>query len=146
MVLNAYVAYYFAIRSGNWQLRNESLKIITQLFFAYSHNKYECLCVNTICNSLTCPKEFAEYFKDGQWTCSMYGNPYHNLALDEAHECVINRRLKSITSRPSTFRTVELAGFLAYADKVVLGVESYINDPKLCNQIKRFACERLQRF
>ena len=49
--LNVYVAYFFAIRSGNWSLRNSSIKIKTHLFFAYSHHKYEQLSMSTI---LTC--------------------------------------------------------------------------------------------
>lgn len=41
--LNDNEAYFFAVQSGNWKLRNSSLKKITELFFAYSHNKYEYL-------------------------------------------------------------------------------------------------------
>ena len=63
---------------------------------------------------------------DGKWTVSLKGNPYHNLALDEGHECFINRRLKQITSYPSHFRTVQLANFMAYLDIVLRGIENYI--------------------
>ena len=31
---------------------------------------------------------------NGEWTCSVRGRPYHNLAIDEAHECIINNRVK----------------------------------------------------
>ncbi len=54
----------------------------------------------------------------GEWTASLTGRPHHNVALDEAHEMVINRRLKQITSRASHFRTVELADFVAFLEKV----------------------------
>ncbi|MCG8621412.1 MAG: hypothetical protein MJE68_05330, partial [Proteobacteria bacterium] len=111
--LNAYVAYSCAIRFTIWPLRISSFKIITQLFFAYSHNKYEYLSMTTIYNSLTCPEEFHQFFINGEWICSIHGRPYHNLAIDEAHECIINNRVKNITSRPSHFRTVELADFIA---------------------------------
>ena len=37
--LNAYLGYYFAIRSGNWYLRNTCIKVF--LFFAYCRDKYE---------------------------------------------------------------------------------------------------------
>ena len=39
--------------------------------------------------------------------------PFHSLALDEAHESIVNRKLKQITTRPSHFRMVELADFMA---------------------------------
>lgn len=38
--LHAYVGFYFAVRSGNWFLRNSCLKVISELYFAYSRNKY----------------------------------------------------------------------------------------------------------
>ena len=53
----------------------------------------------------------------------MHGELYHNLAIDESHKCVINKRVKSITSRPSHFHTVELAHFLAHAKKTTYGLE-----------------------
>ena len=140
--INAYVAYFFAIRSGNWTLRNSSLKIITQLFFAYSHNKYEYLSMTTIRDSLTCPDDFLKFFINGEWTCSVRGRPYHNLAIDEAHKCVINNRVKSITSRPSHSRTVELADFIAYTERIVTGLHAYLNKDDPDYQIKRYTCQR----
>ena len=138
----AQMLYFFAIRSGNWTLRNSSLKIITQLFFAYSHNKYEYLSMTTIRDSLTCPDDFLKFFINSEWTCSVRGKPYHNLAIDEAHECVINNRVKNITSRPSHFRTVELADFIAYADRIVTGLHTYLNKNDPNYQMKRYTCQR----
>ena len=140
--INAYVAYLFAIRSGNWTLRNASLKIVTELFFAYSHNKYEYLSMSTLRDSLTCPDNFFKHFINGEWTCSVRGRPYHNLAMDEAHECVINNRVKNITSRLSHFCTVELADFTAYADKIVTGLHAYLNKDDPDYQTKRYSCQR----
>ena len=48
----------------------------------------------------------------------MAGHTNHNLAIDEALD---NNRVKNITNMPSHFRTVELADFIAYADKLVSG-------------------------
>ena len=72
----------------------------------------------------------------------MHGRPYHNLAIVESHECVINNRVKNITSRPSHFHTVELADFIAYADKIVNGTQKYLNKDTIDNQIKRYTCQR----
>ena len=57
---------------------------------------------------------------------SATGRPFHNLALDEAHECIINGKLKQIITMASHFRMVELADFMAYLDKVVTGLESHV--------------------
>ena len=71
-------------------------------------------------------KEVIDYFKNGQWTVSVKGRPFHNVALDEAHECIINRKLKQITTRASYFRMVELSDFMVYLDEVVTGLEAHI--------------------
>ena len=57
---------------------------------------------------------------------SIKGRPYHSVALDEAHECLINRNLKQITTRSSHFRMVDLADFMAYLDTVVTGLDSQV--------------------
>ena len=57
--------------------------------------------------SYTYPAQVLDNFKNGQWTVSYKGRPYHSLALDEAQECIINRKLKQITTRPSHFRMVD---------------------------------------
>ena len=98
--------------------------------------------MSTLRDSLTCPDNFFKYFINGEWTCSVRGRPYHNLAMDEAHECVINNRVKNITNRPSHFRTVELADFMAYADKLVTGLHAYLNKDDPDYQTKRYSCQR----
>ena len=89
--LHAYVGFFFAIRSGNWLLHNSCLKVLTELFFAYSRDKYEVLSVNALADSYTYPKQVLDNFKNGQWTVSYKGRPYHSLALDEAQECIVNK-------------------------------------------------------
>ena len=117
---------FFAIRSGNWLLRNSCLKVLTELFFAYSRDKYEVLSINALADSYTYPKQVLDNFRNGEWTVSYKGRPYHSLALDEAQECIINRKLKQITTRPSHFRMVEMADFMAYLDAVVTGLDSHV--------------------
>ena len=78
----------------------------------------------SLSDSYTYPKEMLQLFKNGQWTVSVKARPFHSLALDEAHESIVNRKLKQITTRPSHFRMVELADFMAYLDGVVSGLET----------------------
>ena len=82
-------------------------------------------------------------FKNGEWTLSYKGRPYHSLALDEAQECIVNRKLKQITTRPSHFRMVEMADFMAYLDTVVTGLDAHVfklQKGKVVN--KRKCCTR----
>ena len=96
--IHAYIGLYFAVRSGNWELRNSCLRVLSEMFFAYSRDKYEVLVINSLADSITYPKEIIEHFMNGEWTVSVKGIPFHNQALDEAHETIINRRLKQITT------------------------------------------------
>ena len=100
-------------------------------------------------DTLTLPDELIKKFLSGEWTVSAKGRPFHNLALDEAHESIINLRLKTITSRPSHFRTVELSNFMSYLDKVVQGFELLVYRYKQTEPVqqrnKRFICQRTTR-
>ena len=107
-------------------LRTSCLKKLNELFFVYARDKYEVLSIHTLADTYTYPDEVLKLFKDGQWTMSVKGRPYHNLALDEAHECIINRKLKQITTRPSHFRMVELANFMANLDSVVSSLDLHV--------------------
>ena len=106
-------------------MRNSFLKALLPIFFAYNRNKYQDLCINNIYDTLTLPDDILNKLSAGEWTVSVKGKPYSNQAIDEAHESVINRRMKQITSRPSAFRTVELADFMSYLDSVLLQFEEY---------------------
>lgn len=101
-------------------------KDIDGTFFSYSRDKYEVLSISALADSYTYPKQILENFKNGQWTVSYKGRPYHSSALDEAQECIVNRKLKQITTRPSHFRMVEMADFMAYLDTVVTGLDSHV--------------------
>ena len=145
--LNSYAGYYFSIRSGNWLLRNSCLKAILPLFFANCRNKYEELSTTSVLDTLTFPQSVLTLSLNGQWTVSQKGRPYHNIAIDEAHECLINLRLKTITARPSHFRTVELANFMSYLDGVLNPFENLISRHRKLpqNQQKHLICQQVSR-
>ena len=132
VTLNFYTGYYISIRSGNWCLRNACLKGVTPIFFAYSRDKYEQLCTNVLHNLASLPSHITNKFLQGEWTTSRRGHKFRNLALDEAHESVINLRLKQITARPSHFRTVELSNFMAYRRLGFLSACAYFENSKKC--------------
>ena len=101
-------------------------RYLTELFFAYSRDKYEVLSINVLADSYTYPKQVLDKFKNGEWTVSYKSRPCHSLALDEAQECIVNRKLKQITTQPSHFRMVDMADFMAYLDVVITELDSYV--------------------
>ena len=68
----------------------------------------------TLADASTYPEDVLKYFKNGEWTVCVKGRPFHNIALDEAHESIVNRKLTQIASGPSYFKMVELADFMSY--------------------------------
>ena len=83
-----------------------------------------------VLDTFTFPQTVLTLSLNGQWTVSQKGRPYYNIAIDEAHECLINLRLKTITARPSHFHTVELANFMSYLDSVLDPFENLISRPR----------------
>ena len=68
---------YFAIRSGNFMLRNSCVKEIAPVVFAYSRDKYEELTLTNLHDYLTLPQEILDLM-DGKWTVSLKGSPSGN--------------------------------------------------------------------
>ena len=66
--INSYNVYFFAIRSGNFDLRNACLPTIPELFCAYFHNKYEQLSCETLYDKVTANEILLTHFRKGEWT------------------------------------------------------------------------------
>ena len=145
--LNVYMAYYFAIRSGNWMLRNIAFKQAIPIFASFGHHKYVKLCCDTIHRISNLPKEILQQCMNGGWTVSLKGNKYHNQAIDESHESQINKTLKEMTTRPSHFRTVELANFMAYMEPVVssFSANACLFTATQSEQTKPYILQRMQK-
>ena len=65
-LLNTYVGYYFAIRSGNWYLRNTCIKVLLPLFFAYCRDKYEELITTALKDIHSFPHDVITSFQQGE--------------------------------------------------------------------------------
>lgn len=89
--LSAYIGYYVAIRTGNWALRNGCLDFLAVMFFAYNRPKYEDIVTRALLSRVMLPAKLLEQYEQGEWTVSLKGRTGANLAVDEAHECMINR-------------------------------------------------------
>jgi hypothetical protein len=54
-------------------------------------------------DAMKLPSAVIAAFINGEWTVIATGKPYHNMAMDEAHESLINKITKELTTRPSEF-------------------------------------------
>lgn len=97
--MKAYVAFWLAVRSGNWDLRCAAYKKLAPIFRAYDRTHYQQLIPTHLANLLQWPEHVLDALRRGLWTVSLYSRPYRNFALDEAHESKINRDLKMSLAR-----------------------------------------------
>ena len=98
----AYIQLYLAIRSGNWSLRVAAIKKMAPLFTVFDQDIYMKLIPSHLLDiSQHYPKEILACFMSGGFTVSLTGEPWNNVALDEAHEMKINKDLKLAVIRPT---------------------------------------------
>lgn len=97
----AYVTLFLSIRGGMWNLRLFAIKQIAPLFAAFDRPHYQKLLPTHLHEVLTMPKEVIKSFEDGSFVCSINGNSMHSVALDVAHEMLVNKDLKTTIVRPT---------------------------------------------
>ena len=97
----AYIGLYLAIRGGLWDLRMASLKEMCPLFTAFDRLNYLKILPNHFGEVLTMPEHIRHCFQQGGFVCNIKGNKFCAVALDEAHEMLVNKDIKTTVVRPS---------------------------------------------
>eukprot|EP00951_Prasinocladus_malaysianus_P011669 scaffold86497_cov26-Prasinocladus_malaysianus.AAC.1 len=122
-VATAYVAQYLAVRCSLWHLRGAALHHIAPLFYALRRYKYEELLAHAITDCVTLPDHFLCPMQDGKyWTVSITGRAGASVAVDEAHEMVVNRYMKEHVDRVDESYLVECAGFISHSISSVVAL------------------------
>ena len=91
----AYIGLFLAIRTGDWNLRLASIKLMAPLFIAFDRPKYAKLIPQHLEDMLSIPETILRHIQQGGFTVSILGRPCHSIAIDEAHEMCINRECKN---------------------------------------------------
>ena len=110
----AYLGLYLAIRSGNWNLRMASMKLMAPLFTAFDHPNYLRLITDHIADVLTMPATILSILQKGGFAVSICGRPWHSVGIDEAHEMLINRSCKNAIVRPTADYINRIAQYIPY--------------------------------
>ena len=113
----AYICLYLAIRSGCWELRLASIKLMAPIFTAFDHQTYRKLIAQHLADLQTYPNEVIRTFQEGGFVASLSGRPWHSVALDEAHEMKINKECKTSIVHPSKDYIQRVASYIPYRAK-----------------------------
>ena len=97
----AYVGLYYAIRGGIWNLRMASLKEMCPIFTAFDRVNYLKILPQHFSEILCLPEHIKQCFEKGGFVCNIRGTRMHAVALDEAHEMLVNKDIKTSVVRPS---------------------------------------------
>ena len=122
----AYVGLYLAIRSGNWDLRVASIKMIAPIFSAFDHFTYRKLIAQHIADLYNLPSEVKGYLKSGTFVVSVTGRGWHSVGIDEAHEMLINKACKTSIVHPSKDYINRVAKYIPYRTKCIENLRKQI--------------------
>ena len=92
----SYFSLFILIRSGIWNLQLYGIKQIGPLFAAFDRPHYQKLIP---CHLLLMPEEVIKNFESAAFICNVTGSSVHSVALDEAHEMLVNKDLKTTVVR-----------------------------------------------
>ncbi len=113
----AYIGLFLSIRSGSWELRNGSIKMMASLFSAYDHLTYKKLIANHLADILTLPANILTSLQNGSFVVSCTGRSWHSVGIDECHEMCINKDCKCCIVRPSKDFINRIANYIPYRVK-----------------------------
>ena len=66
------------------------------VFSAFDHLTYTKLIAQHLANVLSLPQSILDFFRIGGFVVSLTANPWHSVAIDEAHEMKINKECKTL--------------------------------------------------
>ena len=97
----SYLSLFLSMRSGLWKLRLSGIKSMAPLFVAFDRPHYQKLIPNHLRDLAKMPSDVMKFLESGAFVCSITGKHMRSVALDEAHEMLVNKDLKTTIVRPS---------------------------------------------
>ena len=122
----AYIALYIAIRSGNWDLRNYSIKKMAPLFHVVGSKYYYKLLPYHLADIQTFPKSVIENFSQGGFVMNIAGNNWSSIALDETHEMTVNKDVKEVMSVGSMGGIANRMHYMPYRASMIHNIGSQL--------------------
>ena len=127
----AYVGLFLSIRSGDWHLRMGSMKNMAPVFTAFDHPIYQKLISNHISDLVCMPQPVLLMFEQGAFVVSIGGREWHSVAIDEAHEMLINKQCKMSITKPSPDYINRVAKYITYRTKALHRFMQQLSPPEM---------------
>lgn len=128
----AYISLFLAIRSGSWELRVASIKLMAPIFTAFDHQNYRKLIAQHLAYLHTFPDEILTTFQENGFVASLSGRPWHSVALDEAYEVKINKECKTSIVHLSREYLNQVASYISYRAKCMENLRKQLFPEENC--------------
>ena len=123
----SYIALFASIRSGNWNLRLASLKLMAPIFSAFDRPTYRKLLPQHLADCLLLPTIIQDTFVKGGFVVSITGQPWHSVGIDEAHEMLVNRDCKMAVVHSNKEFISRMALYFPYRTKLMRNFKEQVN-------------------
>ena len=141
----AYVGQFLAMRSGDWHLRQASIKLMARVFTAFDHQIYQKVISQHLADVLCMPPSILTMFQQGAFVVSISGRTWHSVGIDEAHEMLINKQCKTAMCRPTPDYINRIAQYIPYQTKLLENIRHQLFPevkPKLLSVDSPFSSNR----
>ena len=131
----AYIGLYLAIRGGMWNLRMAILKEMCPLFTAFDRLNYMKILPQHFAEVMCLPESIKQCFAKGGFGCNIKGTKMHAVALDEAHEMLVNKDIKTSVVRPSKEYLDKIMYYFHVRSKVCKQLLEQISPPSVHEKV-----------
>ena len=109
-----FIGLFIAMRTSNWDLRNGCIKSMSEIFHVSESKYYRKLLPLHLKDIYTLPNSISEHMRNGGWVVNIKGNNTSSIALDEAHETLINLDVKDVLTGSDILAITENMHYLPY--------------------------------
>ena len=131
----AYIGLYLTIRGGMWDLRMASLKEMCPLFTAFDRLNYMKILPQHFAEVMCLPESIKQCFAKGGFVCNIKGTKMHAVALDKAHEMLVNKDIKTSVVRPSKEYLDKIMYYFHVRSKVCKQLLEQISPPSVHEKV-----------
>ena len=104
-----YYMMYISIRSGDWTMRQTSLKMMAERFVVSGATLYQWLVLRHLADlGSSYPSDIIKFYMDGRWVSALQDSQMATLARDEFHGRTASKDIQLMMPRNQTKQNMEV--------------------------------------